>query len=251
MSVANELTRIKGAKNDLKASINAKTDSEHQITNETIDEYADFVDSITGGGSGIDWSAIGYSEAPEYIQEDYDYAKEIYDNWNPAQTSMESKFVYDDKLVVMPLVDTSNVTTMWSAFQSCTSLQSLPLLNTSKVNTIRAMFQGCSKLKTIPLFDTSNVTTMRSAFSSCSELVNLPQLNTSKVTEMRSMFSGCPKLSDESLDNILKMCIGATLYTSTKTLAYLNVSSSYYSASKIQSLPSYEDFIDAGWTIGY
>ena len=51
MSVASELTRIKGAKNDLKASINAKTDSEHQITNETIDEYADFVDSITSGGA--------------------------------------------------------------------------------------------------------------------------------------------------------------------------------------------------------
>ena len=117
MSVASELTRIKGAKNDLKTSINAKTDSEHQITNETIDEYADFIDSITSGG-GLDWSAIGYSEMPDYIQEQYDYAVEIKNNWDSTQTSMESKFSGDTNLVIMPLVDTSNVTTMWSAFQN-------------------------------------------------------------------------------------------------------------------------------------
>lgn len=51
MSVATEITRLQNAKADLKASINAKTDSQHQIDDETIDEYADFVDSIqTGGG---------------------------------------------------------------------------------------------------------------------------------------------------------------------------------------------------------
>lgn len=53
MSIASEITRLQNAKADLKTSINAKTDSSHQITGETIDEYADFVDSIqTGGGSG-------------------------------------------------------------------------------------------------------------------------------------------------------------------------------------------------------
>lgn len=49
MSVASEITRIQNAKTSLKASINAKTDSEHQITNELIDDYADFVDSISTG----------------------------------------------------------------------------------------------------------------------------------------------------------------------------------------------------------
>lgn len=51
MSVSSEITRIKNAKASLKTSINSKTDSQHQITTETIDDYADFVDSIqTGGG---------------------------------------------------------------------------------------------------------------------------------------------------------------------------------------------------------
>lgn len=49
MSVASEITRIQGAKADLKTAINAKTDSQHQITTETIDNYATFVNSISGG----------------------------------------------------------------------------------------------------------------------------------------------------------------------------------------------------------
>ena len=46
MSIADEITRINNAKNTLKTKLNAKNDQEHQITNETIDDYGDFVDSI-------------------------------------------------------------------------------------------------------------------------------------------------------------------------------------------------------------
>lgn len=49
MSIASEITRIQGAKADLKTAINAKTDAQHKITTETIDDYADFVDSISTG----------------------------------------------------------------------------------------------------------------------------------------------------------------------------------------------------------
>jgi hypothetical protein len=47
------------------------------------------------------------------------------------------------------------------------------------------------------------------------------------------------------------MCINATSYTGTKTFSKFGFNSGYYAASKIQSLPSYQDFITAGWTIGY
>lgn len=53
MSVASEIERLQNAKADLKTSINAKTDSSHQIDDEAIDEYADFVDSIQIGGGGV------------------------------------------------------------------------------------------------------------------------------------------------------------------------------------------------------
>jgi hypothetical protein len=43
MSIATEIARLQLAKADLKASINAKGGN---ITDETIDEYADFVDNL-------------------------------------------------------------------------------------------------------------------------------------------------------------------------------------------------------------
>lgn len=50
MSIASEITRIQNAKAALKNSINAKTDISHQIDNETLEDYASFVDTISGGG---------------------------------------------------------------------------------------------------------------------------------------------------------------------------------------------------------
>lgn len=46
MSIANEITRLQNAKAALKTAINAKNDSSHQIDDETLDDYADFVDLI-------------------------------------------------------------------------------------------------------------------------------------------------------------------------------------------------------------
>lgn len=227
MSVANELTRIKGAKNDLKASINAKTDSEHQITNETIDEYADFVDSITSGGGGIDWSAIGYSGTPQSIIDGYNYALQIKNNWDATQTSLRNMFHNDNQLVYLPLIDTSNITDTRNAFDNAILLQKIPLINTS------------------------NATNMGNMFKNATSLAEIPILNISKATNLGSMFSGCYYMTDTSLDNILQMCIGATSYTSTKTLANMGMTSTYYPASRIQALPHYQDFINAGWTIGY
>lgn len=46
MSIETEITRLQTAKTLLKTKINAKNNSQNQITTETIDEYGDFVDSI-------------------------------------------------------------------------------------------------------------------------------------------------------------------------------------------------------------
>lgn len=48
MAIQTEIDRINQAKEDLKNSINAKL-TDTQITNETIDEYANFVDNINLG----------------------------------------------------------------------------------------------------------------------------------------------------------------------------------------------------------
>lgn len=151
----------------------------------------------------------------------------------------------------MPFIDTSNLTSMREMFYGCYNLQEFSLFDTSNVTNMMLAFGNCIRLKSIPQFDTSKVETMNNTFSTCYELRDVPILNTSKVTNMQNMFTNCRSLSDDSLDNILQMCINATIYTGTKTLYFLGLRSNYYPESKIQSLPHYQSFINAGWSIGY
>ena len=67
MSIATEITRLQNAKASLKTSINAKTDSEHQIADETLEDYASFVDSIQTGGIPTPRLPNEYQEV-EYIE---------------------------------------------------------------------------------------------------------------------------------------------------------------------------------------
>lgn len=152
----------------------------------------------------------------------------------------------------IPANTTVNGNSLSYAFNNCQSLTTIPLIDTSNVEWMNNMCSGCSSLTDFPLIDTSNVLSMNSMFNTCPNLQNVPVLNTSKVNNLQSMFGGGDiGLTDESLNNILKMCINATLYSGTKTLAYLGFLSSQYSAARIQALSNYQDFINAGWTIGY
>lgn len=151
----------------------------------------------------------------------------------------------------IPLIDTSNITYLESFCSACDNLLAIPLFNTSKVTNFSFAFSQCKSVETIPLLDTSNGTNFSNMFSNCHSLKNLPLLNLSKATNLNSVFNNCYNLTDESLDNILQMCINATSYTGTKTLARLGFNNNYYPVSRIEALAHYQDFINAGWTIGY
>ena len=166
-------------------------------------------------------------------------------------TNMANMFQYCSNLTTIPLLDTSSVTNMGNMFYYCSNLTTIPLLDTSKVTSMAGMFYYCSNLTSIPQLNTSSVTSMIQMFQYCSNLTTIPLLDTSSVTNMGNMFQHASNLSDTSLDNILQMCISAVSYTGTKTLARLGLTATYYPASRIQALPHYQDFIDAGWTIGY
>lgn len=207
-----------------------------------------------GGGSDLDWSAIGYSSRPQSINDDYNYAKNIYDNWDATQTSCYQMFKDDKKIRIMPFVDTSNVNATNEMFFGATSLAEIPQLDLQEVINMAQMFNGCSVLKKIPSLDTSNAHSIQKMFMGCKNLEDVPVLNTSNLsgsTAFQLTFSDCPNLTNTSLDNILQMCISATSYTGTKTLARLGFVVDYYPTSRIQALPHYQDFINAGWTIGY
>lgn len=206
-----------------------------------------------GGGSDLDWTAIGYEERPQVIDDGYNYAKQIQNTWTPS-SDLTSKFAHDYSLIYMPLVDTSETTSMYQMFYNCSTLQTMALLNTSNVTTMGGMFQNCTALKELPQIDTSKVTAMGSMLNGCYSLTTVPILNASSVkgtNAFSSMFGNCISLSDESLNNILKMCTTATQYNGTKTLSRLGFNSTYFPASRIQSLSNYQAFLNAGWTIGY
>lgn len=220
-----------------------------------------------------DWSEIGYEDTPQNVIDVFNYAKDIKDNWDSSVTNLSRKFSSDTQLVYMPLVDTSSATNMNSMFEGCSKLLEVALLDTSKVTRMQSMFAYCSLLTTIPQINTSKVTTMFSMFESCNKLKSIPQINTqnvdsmfvmfrdcsnledvpvldtAKVTTILNMFTGCSSLSNDSLNNIMQMCINAVSYTDVKTLKIIGLSSAQ--ATTCQSLSNYQAFLDAGWTTGY
>jgi surface protein len=223
-------------------------------------EYAeanDDLDDILEGSTPTtiyppDWSQIGYNNTPQSIIDDFNYAKEIYDNWDSSITNLSSRFENDKLLSFMPTVDTSLCTNMESMFYDCTSLKEISLLNTNDVTNMKSTFQNCILLKSMPLLNTEKVTNMFSMFSGCTNLKEIPQFNTANINSIvgfNFIFTNCSKLSNESLNNILKMCINATSYTGTKTLKKLGLTQAQ--TETCQTLSNYQDFINAGWTTGY
>lgn len=207
-----------------------------------------------GGGSDLDWSAIGFNGTPQAIVDGYNHAVEIMNNWDSTRTSFGTTFQEDRNLVIMPLIDISNVTTMANAFNGNSTLTAIALLNTENVTRMNECFGGCAGLTSVPKFNTKNVTTMQKMFLNCYNLASVPLFDTSGLTgnSFYSMFGNCPNLTDTSLDNILQMCINATGYTGTKSLSTLGITStSIYPTTRIQALPHYQAFLNAGWTIGY
>ena len=103
MSVASEITRLQSAKAALKTAINAKNNSSHQIDDETLDDYAGFVNTIsTGGGSTLITKTITANGTYNATDDSADGYSEVTVNVQPPQEA-ESKDVnfydYDGRIV--------------------------------------------------------------------------------------------------------------------------------------------------------
>ena len=210
-------------------AIRAKTGSSETIKAENFPTEINSIPS--SGGYPPDWSEIGYEDTPASIIKAFNYAKEIQDNWDSSVTSLNLAYRQDYNLIYFPLVDTSNVTDMTSTFNLAENLEFVPLLDTSKVQTMRQTFQTCRKLKSIPVFDTSSFNNTLCLFAT---------------------FQNCSLLTDDSLNNIMAMCINASnvvTNTSYKNLKQVGLSSAQ--ATTCQGLSNYQAFIAAGWTTGY
>lgn len=147
-------------------------------------------------------------------------------------TQLNGLFQDFKSLVNAPQLDTSNISTMVQAFGGCSSLVTAPTLNTSKVYDAQGLYMNCSSLVNVPIYDTKNI-----------------KETMGTQTRNQNMFSGCPSLSNESLNNILRMCINMGVYSSHRTLRRVGLSSDQ--ATICQSLSNWNDFVAAGWTTGY
>lgn len=161
-----------------------------------MDVFSYLLGKQQGGssGGGRDWSEIGYSSEPESIQDGFDYAKTIKDNWDSSVTSLSNKFKGDTNLIYMPLVDTSNATNFMKMFTDCTSLIQVALLDTSQATMVTQMFNNCSALESVPLFDFSNAKSFANMFSNCRALKSIPAVDTGSVTDFSSAFLNCISL---------------------------------------------------------
>jgi surface protein len=127
---------------------------------------------------------------------------------------------------------------------SITEINGLKFVNTAAT----CAFSNCQRLHTVKNLDTSNIVFMNGMFDGCKALKNLPILDTSKVTNMNGMFGNdCTALTNESLNNVLAMCINSK--SATKTLKYIGLTSAQ--ASTCTGLSNYQAFVNAGWTTGY
>lgn len=193
-------------------------------------------------------------------------------------TSGRALFMGNSYIKHIPKINTSHMTDIYGMFSDCPAIETIADIDTSSATELTTLFSNCAKLKYIPNIDTGNATSLWMTFAGCETITTIPQLNTSKVTDMRDTFGGCinlidipvldtssvtqfgswrygstfgncSSLSNNSLNNILQMCINAVNYTGTKTLKYLGLTEAQ--ATTCTGLSNYAAFTAAGWTTGY
>ena len=213
-------TNIEGVKSTLYTNLTNKGVTD--ITeSDTLTTLANKVSTITAGGSGVDFTPIGYdaefsAEVNAKMNADIAYSKTLYDAWNPSNTDAYTLYRDDKNIVYAPNIDTSNVTSMREMFSRCYRLQKVPLFNTSNVISMNNMFYYCSSITTVPLFNTSNVTSMDYMFYYCTSLQTVPLFNTSNVTRMDNMFNNCasittiPAFDTSNVNNFYSMLQGCS-----------------------------------------
>lgn len=115
------------------------------------------------------------------------------------------------------------------------------------------MFWNCQSMTNAPEIP-GKIDYMNNMFTNCSGLLNVPVYDMSHISGIgfRFTFQGCSSLTEESLNNIMQMCINATnkiARESYRTLKIVGLTQTQ--AETCMTLPNYQAFLDAGWTTGY
>ena len=211
MSIASEITRLQTAKADLKTAIEGKGVT--VPSSATLDDYADLVDSISGGGD--------------------DYLAEALNNTLTSYTSADVTIIRAYGFATMNIhnVSVPNCTIINAyAFNSCSNLQGIVLPSVKQINGGTYMFNGCSALAYADFGDeyatVGSIGIGASFFNNCTALKTLILRTTSKVVPLSvsTALNGSPFASDKS---------GGTLYVPSALI------SSYQSATNWSTILGY------------
>jgi len=229
MSIASEITRLQNAKATLKTKLNAKNDQQHQITNETLDNYGTFVDSIpTGGGFAPTFISFSrYSGTNTQIANDIsgvDFSNIIGANYmfsNITTTSittidLSAKSFPTTSLVYEYLCYSDN---RLQRFVFCKDNQ------LHKANMLNYAFRGCTALTYCDLSTMSDKPSLNNAFQNCTALnfLDIRNLNISGITSYSNAFASVPSsctivVKDTTEKNAFQNKFG-TSWTNLKTVA--------------------------------
>ena len=175
------------------------------------------------------------------------------DNYNAIiDTSTQTTLNLATAITKINVLDCSSATTLKSAFENNSSIKSINRVIAPNATIATTMFNKCLNLVTAPEIDTSNFTAMNGMFTQCSKMVNVPVYDWSNATTLWNIFLNCVALSDESLNNILAMCLTVTdKYTDgngEKTLKNIGLSSAQM--GRCMKLPNWQSVLNAGWKRG-
>ena len=214
-TTADKLNKILQSKQAIKAAIEAKGVADvGDIMSLYADKIASIQSGgtetkYTGHADTVGLKAIGWTDEDiQYYQEngvnwneeDDEYHKVPQDNIALYGVLNENNIqTYNDLIVYLPKIEITK-TDCNSMFSGCKSMVAIPILDTSNVTSMNRMFYMCYSLVCIPMLDTSNTTDFGYMFNYCYSLITIPQLDLSKCTNSPSMLRGCYSLI--SLPNI-------------------------------------------------
>lgn len=234
------------------------TITQNGTTNVNDYQYADVQVPQPSGSTTI--TTNGTHDVTNYASADVNVPMPIaFDKLCFQATQLSSQSSVNSFMTFLSKID-------WSQIKICDSMFKSVYLSSSGSNYVPFTFTFPSSFKPsscvgmfnsarvtgIPLFDTSLVTSMQSFCYTANYIVDVPKFNTTSITTatgVQNMFYQCSQLSQQSVDNVLQMCIDLSSKF-TGSLGYLwNHNLPTTISDKAQNSSYYQAFLDSGWTL--